>query len=111
MKNDRVLSNVLVWVTPESDELLPLRNCIGPNSLASSAFVRVSDASPVTGGPPSIPSSVVSFVLRDSSNLSVTQTSQVSGNLNCAAGANAFCINPGNVSGTSNCFSLPKTVM
>lgn len=79
-----------------------------PNSLASSAFVRVSDASPVTGGPPSIPSNVLSFILRDFSNLSLTQTSQITGNLNCAAGANAFCVNAGNVSGSSNCALCPK---
>lgn len=80
----------------------------GPNVVDENAFVRIGNASPVTGGPPSIPSNVLGFVLRNFSNFSLTQTSQISGNLNCAAGGNAFCTTPANVSGTSNCALCPK---
>lgn len=73
------------------------------NSADDSAFVRVADASPASGGPPSIPSSVQGFNLRNFSNFSLLQTSHVAGGLSCALGANAFCSTIANVSGTSNC--------
>jgi hypothetical protein len=73
------------------------------NFVDSSSFVRVGDASPEAGGPPSIPSSVRGFTLRNFGNLTLQQTSQLAGNLNCGFGANAFCQTPANVSGTSNC--------
>lgn len=79
-----------------------------PNSVGDNAFVRVADASPAAGGPPSIASTVLGFQLNNFSNFSLLQTSQVSGNLNCTIGANAFCTTPSSVSGTSNCGLCPK---
>ena len=79
-----------------------------PNLLDNAAFVRIGDASPSTSGPPSIPSNLRSFTLRDFSTGSLLQSSHVSGSLNCSSGANAFCANPANVSGTSNCALCPK---
>lgn len=79
-----------------------------PNSVDDNAFVRVADASPAAGGPPSIPTVVLGFQLRNFSNFSLLQTSQISGNLNCSLGANAFCSTPASVSGTSNCGLCPK---
>ena len=80
-----------------------------PNSVDDNAFVRVADASPAAGGPPSIPSVVLGFQLRNFSNFSLLQTSQISGNLNCSMGANAFCSTPATgVSGISNCGLCPK---
>jgi hypothetical protein len=72
------------------------------------SFVRIADASPPTGGPPSIPSTIRGFSLQNFSNGSLFQTSQITGNLNCGSGGNAFCANPANVSGTSNCALCPK---
>jgi hypothetical protein len=82
----------------------------GPtNTVEDSAFVRVGDAPPAAGGPPSLPSSLRAFTLRNFSNLSLLQTSQVVGNLRCSLGANAFCAAPATgVSGTSNCGLCPK---
>jgi hypothetical protein len=79
-----------------------------PNSLDNSSFVRIGDASPATGGPPTIPSSVLGFTLRNFSNGSLQQTSQINGNLSCTQGSNAFCANLANISGTSNCTLCPK---
>jgi hypothetical protein len=78
------------------------------NGVNNSSFVGIADASPATGGPPSIASDVRGFNLNNFSNLSLFQTSQVSGNLNCSSGGNAFCAMPANVSGTSNCGLCPK---
>lgn len=79
-----------------------------PNTLDDSSFVRLADASPIGGGPPSLPASLFGFNVRNFSNFSLLNTSQVNGNLNCSLGANAFCINPLKVSGTSNCGLCPK---
>jgi hypothetical protein len=79
-----------------------------PNSVDDSAFVRVADASPAAGGPPSIASVVLGFQLRNFSNFSLLQTSQISGSMNCSLGANAFCSTPASVSGNSNCGLCPK---
>jgi hypothetical protein len=79
-----------------------------PNVVDENAFVRIGDASPATGGPPNIPSTVLGFSIQNFSNGSLLQTSQIIGNLNCGPGANAFCANPANVSGTSNCALCPK---
>ena len=80
-----------------------------PNFVDDNAFVRIADASPAAGGPPSIASVVLGFQLRNFSNFSLLQTSQISGNLNCGLGANAFCSTPAtSVSGISNCGLCPK---
>lgn len=79
-----------------------------PNLVDENAFVKIGDASPATGGPPTIPSTVLGFSIQNFSNGSLLQTSQINGNLNCGPGANVFCANPANVSGTSNCALCPK---
>lgn len=78
------------------------------NTVDDSSYVRIADAAPATGGPPSITSTLLGFSLRNFSNGSLLQTSQINGNLNCGSGANAFCANPSNVSGTSSCALCPK---
>jgi hypothetical protein len=79
-----------------------------PNVVDANSFVRIANASPATGGPATIPSTIMGFNLQDFSSGSLLQTSQISGNINCGSGANAFCANPANVSGTSNCALCPK---
>lgn len=78
------------------------------NQLDESAFIRIANASPATGGPATIPSSVQGFNVQNFSNGSLQQTSLINGNLNCGLGANVFCTPPFNVSGTSNCALCPK---
>jgi hypothetical protein len=78
------------------------------NSLDDNAYVRVGDASPSTGGPPSIASSVIGMNLRNFSKFSLLQTSTISGNLVCSIGADAFCSTPSSVSGTANCAQCHK---
>ncbi|HXM50463.1 MAG TPA: right-handed parallel beta-helix repeat-containing protein [Pyrinomonadaceae bacterium] len=78
------------------------------NQMDDSAYVRIADASPAAGGPPSIPSMVRGFALRNFSKATLLQTSHVNGNFNCSQGADAFCSTPTNVSGTSNCGLCPK---
>jgi hypothetical protein len=80
----------------------------GSNLVEDGSFLRVGDASPAAGGPPSIASSLAGFSLRSFSNLSLTQTSRIDGSLSCSLGANAACVNPSRVSGTSNCAACPK---
>jgi hypothetical protein len=77
------------------------------NSVDDNSFVKIGDA-PAPGGPPTIASTVLGFSIQNFSNGSLLQTSQINGNLNCGPGANAFCANPANVSGTSNCALCPK---
>src|SRR5207247_2633743 len=48
---------------------------ITPNSLDNASFVRIGDASPPAGGPPSIPSDVRGFRLQNFSNGSLLQSS------------------------------------
>lgn len=81
-----------------------------PNVADDASFVKVANASPGVPptGPPTIASTVLGFNLSNFSNASLLQTSQVSGNLSCALGANAVCTTPANVSGTSNCNLCPK---
>jgi hypothetical protein len=79
-----------------------------PNVVEDNAFVRVGDAPPVTGGPPSIPSNVRNFNVRNFSNFMLLQTSTLNGNLSCSFGADAICSTPTNVSGSSTCGQCPK---
>ena len=77
-----------------------------PNFADDAAFVKVGNAFPALAGPPGPPpiaSNVLGFSLNNFSNLSLLQTSQVTGHFSCGPGANAFCQTPANVSGTSNC--------
>jgi len=78
------------------------------NQMDDSAYVRIGDASPASGGPPSIPSTLRGFVIRNFSKAVLLQTSHITGNFNCSQGADAFCTTPGNISGTSNCGQCPK---
>lgn len=80
----------------------------GLNQIEDSARVRIGDASPATGGPPSIPSAIRGFNIRNFSTATLLQTSGINGNFNCMQGADAFCTTPANVSGTSNCGLCPK---
>lgn len=80
----------------------------GLNQVDDSAYVRIGDASPATGGPPSIPSMVRGFSLRNFAKATLLQTSEINGNLSCTQGADAFCTTPGKVSGTSSCGLCPK---
>jgi hypothetical protein len=79
-----------------------------PNGVDANSFVRIANASPASGGPATIPSTVMGFNLQNFSSGSLVQTSQINGNISCGAGANAFCASPANVSGTSNCALCPK---
>jgi hypothetical protein len=78
------------------------------NVMDDSAYVRIGDASPASGGPPSIPSTLRGFVMRNFTRVSLLQTSHITGNFNCSQGADAFCSTPANISGTSNCGQCPK---
>ncbi|MFY9622186.1 MAG: hypothetical protein WAM70_09285 [Pyrinomonadaceae bacterium] len=78
------------------------------NQMDDSAYVRIGDASPAAGGPPSIPSSLRGFIIRNFSKVSLLQTSSITGNFNCSQGADVFCTTPANISGTSNCGQCPK---
>jgi hypothetical protein len=78
------------------------------NQMDDSAYVRIGDASPAAGGPPSIPSTLRGFVMRNFTKVSLLQTSHITGNFNCSQGADAFCTTPANISGTSNCGQCPK---
>jgi hypothetical protein len=78
----------------------------GGNVADDDSFVRVADASPAAGGPPSIPSSIMGLTLRNFSNASLLQTSQLT-TVSCSLGSNAFCANPANVSGSSTCALCP----
>ena len=48
------------------------------------------------------------FDIREFSNVTLPTGSTVSGSLSCSLGADAFCGDPSNVSGTSNCDQCPK---
>lgn len=78
------------------------------NQMDDRAYVRIGDASPAAGGPPSIPSTLRGFIIRNFSKVSLLQTSSITGNFNCNQGADAFCTTPANISGTSNCGQCPK---
>lgn len=78
------------------------------NQMDDSAYVRIGDASPAAGGPPSIPSTLRGFTMRNFTRVSLLQTSHITGNFNCSQGADAFCTTPANISGTSNCGQCPK---
>ena len=78
------------------------------NVMDDSAYVRIGDASPAAGGPPSIPSSLKGFVMRNFTRLSLLQTSHITGSFNCSQGADAFCSMPANISGISNCGQCVK---
>jgi hypothetical protein len=78
------------------------------NAMDDGAYVRIGDASPAAGGPPSIPSTLRGFIMRNFTKVSLLQTSHITGNFNCSQGADAFCTTPANISGTSNCGQCPK---
>ncbi|HKO44927.1 MAG TPA: hypothetical protein VJU84_16740 [Pyrinomonadaceae bacterium] len=75
-----------------------------PNQANHSTIVRLANAVSPTGN---VASDVGLFNLNDFSNLSLLDSSEVAG-LNCNSGSNAFCSNPANVGGTSNCGLCPK---
>ncbi len=100
MRFNQSSNAVLLGVTQFRSETL--------NGVDANSFVRIADASPATGGPATIPSAIMGFNLTNFSSGSLVQTSQINGNIICGSGANAFCANPANVSGTSNCALCPK---
>lgn len=104
------VSGPLIFNQGANAQLLGVTQTPGPgtNQMDDSAYVRIGDASPAAGGPPSIPSVVRGFILRNFSKATLLQTSQITGNFNCSQGADAFCTTPTNVSGTSNCGLCPK---
>ena len=81
-----------------------------PNFADDASYVKIGNAFPAVPapGPPPIASNVLGFGLTNFSNLSLLQTSQVTGNFSCSLGANAVCPVLANVSGTSNCGLCPK---
>lgn len=79
----------------------------GGNTAEDNAYVRIGDAPPAAGGPPSVPSIVLGLTLRNFSTGSLLQTSQIDGNLTCVLGADAVCVNPANVNGPSSCGQCP----
>lgn len=79
-----------------------------PNFADEASYVKVSAAGPPCPMPPCGPappvnSNVLGFNLNNFSNLSLLGASQVTGNVNCALGANAVCPSSANISGTANC--------
>ncbi len=78
------------------------------NVADNQSYLRIADASPLGGGPPTIPSNILGFILRGFSTGVLIGASQITGSLNCSQGANQFCANPANISGTSNCALCPK---
>lgn len=81
----------------------------GPPNIADDAsFVKIGSAGPACPTPPCPPgppihSNVLGFNLSNFANLSLLGGAQLTGNINCIFGANAFCQFPANVSGTANC--------
>ena len=63
-----------------STQMLGVTQPGGPflNSVDNGAYVRVADASPAAGGPPSIPSVVQSFQVRNFAKAVLLQTSEES---------------------------------
>jgi hypothetical protein len=76
-----------------------------PNLVDDSAYVKIGNAFAAVPapGPPPIASNVLGFNLSNFANVSLLQTSQVTGNINCSLGANAVCPISANISGTANC--------
>ena len=78
------------------------------NQIDDNSFVRIANASPATGGPPTVPSSIQGFNVQNFSSGSLVGSSQINGNLSCLPGANFFCLNTTTLNGTSNCALCPK---
>ncbi len=78
------------------------------NTVSESSILTIVDASPAAGGPPSLPSTILATSTFDFSNVSLQQTSRITGDLRCNRGSDAFCANPTNVSGVSTCGLCPK---
>lgn len=74
-----------------------------PNIVDDDSYLRLGDAPPALGGPPSIPSNILSLNVRNFARASLQQTSTITGNLNCNLGGETICTTPTNVSGTSSC--------
>ena len=79
-----------------------------PNFAEDGAFVKIGSAPPPCPTPPCPPgpfihSNVLGFNLSNFANLSLIGPAQLTGNINCIFGANAFCQFPANVNGTANC--------
>ncbi|HKO44120.1 MAG TPA: right-handed parallel beta-helix repeat-containing protein [Pyrinomonadaceae bacterium] len=102
------VSGNMIFTQGANAQLLGVTQTSGLNSIDDSAFLRIGDASPATGGPPSIPSALRGFNLRNFAKATLLQTSMITGNLNCGQGADAFCTTPSNVSGVSNCSQCPN---
>jgi hypothetical protein len=79
-----------------------------PNFADDMAFVKIGAAAPACPTPPCAPappinSNLLGFNLLNFSNLSLLGASQVTGNINCSSGANAFCPMSAIITGTANC--------
>jgi hypothetical protein len=74
-----------------------------PNNVDSASFLRVAEAAA------SEPSILRNTAVRNFSSVTVTSPSQITGNLSCSTGGNAFCQNASsNVTGTANCALCTK---
>lgn len=75
------------------------------NEVDDDAYVRIGDASPAEGGPPSISSVLLGLVARTFSRATLLQSSQIAGDLHCNLGGDVACTDPSRVSGVSSCGS------
>lgn len=79
-----------------------------PNIAEDASFVKIGSApqpcpTPPCSPGPFIPSNVHGFNLSNFAKLSLIEGAQLTGNINCIFGADAFCQFPASVSGTANC--------
>jgi hypothetical protein len=79
-----------------------------PNQATMNSHVTVGSAGQPTGGPPNINSNLANFDLNNFANLVLSQGSTIDGNLTCRSGSDAFCANPADVTGQTNCGKCPK---
>jgi hypothetical protein len=79
-----------------------------PNQAFMNSHVTVGSAGQPTGGPPNIHSNLDDFDLNNFGNLVLNQGSTIDGNLICRSGSDAFCADPANVIGQTNCSKCPK---
>jgi hypothetical protein len=79
-----------------------------PNQATLGSQVTVGAAGQPGGGPPNINSTLAKFDINNFSNLILNQGSTIDGDLVCRFGGNAYCVDPANVTGATNCALCPK---